>query len=111
MRLVERRATSPNFFGAGRVCTGGSVRGCLLYNISRYGTHEKNSVLLDDCLAAVDSHVARHIFGEYMKNKTYLFDESTSDCLMSRQCHRTEWIAFDQSTHPRNKQHIFCQAV
>ena len=25
---------------------------------------QTNSVLLDDCLAAVDSHVARHIFGE-----------------------------------------------
>ena len=24
----------------------------------------ESSVLLDDCLAAVDSHVARHIFGE-----------------------------------------------
>ena len=103
MRLVERRATSPNFSGAGRVCTGGSVRGCLLYNIFEIWYSRKSSVLLDDCLAAVDSHVARHIFGEYMKNKTYLFDESNSDCLMIRQCHRTEWIAFDQSTYPRNK--------
>ena len=32
----------------------------------------ESSVLLDDCLAAVDSHVARHIFGE--SRRIYLFE-------------------------------------
>ena len=34
----------------------------------------ESSVLLDDCLAAVDSHVARHIFGE--SRRFFLFEIS-----------------------------------
>ena len=52
----------PEFLWRGR-CTHVQICERRLLNISGCCS-QKNSVLLDDCLAAVDSHVARHIFGE-----------------------------------------------
>ena len=40
-------------------------------------TTSLSSVLLDDCLAAVDSHVARHVFG--VLHFLFLFDPQTQE--------------------------------
>ena len=93
----------PEFLWRGPFTHGQICKKCLP-NISGWCSR-KYSVLLDDCLAAVDSHVGRHIFGESWRVNII---HSNLFWQLIRQCHWTEWIAFNQSTYPCNKQHIFC---
>lgn len=60
-------------------------------------------VLLDDVLAAVDAHVARHIYGKLVPNsrRSCSYNEP-----LNRPCHRAWWFARVQSQDPRHKQYL-----
>lgn len=58
--VVKWRTARTDSIGSRCICESGPVRFKLLAIIAK--TNCANRVLLDDCLAAVDSHVARHIF-------------------------------------------------
>lgn len=53
-------------------------------------------VLLDDCLAAVDSHVARHVFGRFTFQVAVL-----TYAQLSRQCHWSSRITGNKISYPR----------
>lgn len=62
--IAEWRTARPHILGTSCVCASGSVS-CrsLWYGALQLMLLHFNSVLLDDVLAAVDAHVARHVFG------------------------------------------------
>ena len=79
--------------------------------LSSAGAHDECGllrVLLDDVLAAVDAHVARHLFGQRLGLSKHF---SESNFTFSRPSYRPQWPPLFESTNRLDKQRQLLESV